>query len=330
MLNSLAIDITNHCNFNCIHCIRDTLSPRAHLAPELLEYVLQEIASLGIKETSLTGGELALHPELKEIFRLHTAYDIRFNFVSNGFLFLEKVLPLLDSKTRGYLTSICFSLDGATARSHDMIRKKGGFAQVLKSITRCLKEGIPVSVKSIVHRKNVKEIPDIAFLCASMGVESLGFIILTPAPRLLTSGLMPSPEEYEEVVKYIKNQIVPAFSMRIDVEGYSDPDFKAGFCNPFHGISMDHQGNLIFCCNLSHPTAKDRPDTFGKEFLGNITEIGIEEGILRHYRLMGWFMEKVINANVTKQTGSNCTDCFQLFGKMEWIKDYESPYNRNC
>ena len=137
-------------------------------------------------------------------------------------------------------------------------------------------------------------------------------------------------QEYEEVIRYIKSQITPTFSMRIDVEGYSDPDLKVGFCNPFHGIAMDHQGNLIFCCNLSHPTAKDRPDTFGKEFLGNIAEIGIEEGLLRHYRLMGWFMEKVINANVTQEPGSNCTNCFHLFGKMEWIKDYESPYNRNC
>lgn len=114
----------------------------------------------------------------------------------------------------------------------------------------------------------------------------------------------------------------------IDVEGYADPDLRVGFCNPAHGLSIDHEGNLIFCCNLSHPTAVNRPDTFGKEYLGNIREIGIQEGVLRHYRLLGWFMEKMINAEPGKYRGNNCTDCFQLFGKMEWVKDYETPYNR--
>ena len=116
--------------------------------------------------------------------------------------------------------------------------------------------------------------------------------------------------------------------MEIGIEGYKDPEFGIQFCNPAYGLSMDHEGNLIFCCNLSHPTAGKVPDTFGREFLGNIKEIGIEEGILRHYRLLAWFMKKIMDSMVIGSQGINCVDCFQLFGKMDWIKDYETPYNR--
>ena len=140
---------------------------------------------------------------------------------------------------------------------------------------------------------------------------------------------MPSHMEYLEVIRYIKGRMLPAFSIKIDIEGYSDPDFQVSFCNPARGISIDHEGNLIFCCNLSHPTADDRPDKFGKEFLGNIEEIGIEEGVLRHYRLLGWFMGEVINSDQTKNSGSDCANCLQRFGKMEWIKNYETPNNRH-
>ena len=328
MINSIAIDITNHCNFECIHCLRDKLSPRAHMDLDILEYVLGEISSVGIREACLTGGEVALYPRLKEAFRLIAESDTRFSLVSNGFFFEERILPLIDSDIRPCFTGACFSVDGADATSHDLIRQEGSFEKVIKAISACVKEGFPVSVKSIVHRKNMKEILDIAFLCASLGVQSLGFVMLSPTPGLISKGLMPSPEEYREVVKYIKGKIIPSFSMGISIEGYSDPDFKVPFCNPAHGLSVDHEGNLIFCCNLSHPTAGAKPDTLGREFLGNIREIGIKEGIIRHYRVLGWFMKRVIDYNLKSGASMDCTGCLQLFHKMDWIRTYESPYNR--
>ncbi|MEA3280020.1 MAG: radical SAM protein [Thermodesulfobacteriota bacterium] len=327
MINNIAIDITNYCNFDCIHCLRDKLSPRAHMQTELLEFVLREVASVGIREVCLTGGEPALHPDLKRIFKLIVEYGMRFSLVSNAFLFEEKILPLIDSAVREHFSGICFSLDGATADSHDMLRREGSFEKVIKAIDVCVKENIPLSVKSIVHKENINDITDVACLCASKGVGSLGFVLLTPTPRLISEELMPSPQEYMDVTKYIKGRIIPSFSMVINIEGYADPDYKVSFCNPAQGISIDHEGNFIFCCNLSHPIAGDRPDTFGREFLGNIKEIGIEEGIIRHYRTFAWFMEKVIDSNLEGRQIKNCVSCFKLFDKMDWIKEYESPYN---
>ncbi len=331
MINSMSIDITTHCNLKCLHCIRDKLSPRKHMPLELLEYILKEVSSIGIREVCLTGGEVALHPDIEEIFDLFVKYRTIFSFVSNGLVFEEKILSFLKtkSKTRQHLAGACFSLDGATGDSHDAIRGNGSYDKVISSIKSCEKENIPVSVKSIMHRKNLNEIADTAFLCASLGVQNLGFIVLTPSPYLISNKLMPSPQEYVKAIRFIKGKIQPSFSMEIGIEGYSDSERKVSFCNPARGISVDHEGNLIFCCNLSHPTAADRPDTFGREFLGNIREIGIEEGILRHYRLLGWFMDKVVHAGPGKSGRSTCVDCLHLFGKMDWIKSYETPYNRH-
>jgi len=322
MINTIAIDITNHCNFDCVHCLRDKLGPRAHMGPDLLEYILKQMGSVGIESACLTGGEAALHPQLDRVFALLKDHEIAFSLVSNGFLFLEKIMPLLDDAIRPCFTGACFSLDGATAQSHDRIRKEGSYERVIEAIKACVKKGIPVSVKSILHNENLGEIQEVAFLCASLGVQSLGFVILTPTPRLISEGLMPSAPAYEEAVHFIKGRMIPAFGMRIEIEGYSDPDYKPRFCNPAHGLSVDHEGNFIFCCNLSHPTAGDVPNTLGKECLGNITEIGIEEGILRHYRMLAWFMEKVMSG---ARGIRNCTDCFRLFGKLDWMKAYESP-----
>lgn len=329
MINTVAIDITNHCNFDCLHCIRDRLSPRAHISLELLDFILKETSSVGKREISFTGGEIALHPELKEIFKLLLRHRLLFNFVTNGYLFKDNILPLLNSRVKKHLSGICFSLDGATPETHDFIRREGSFERVIESIKRCIKEGINVSVKSIIYRKNMKEVADIAMLCASLGVRDLGFIVLTPSPGMLDAGLMPSPDEYQDIVRYIQNSIIPSFSIQINIEGYGGDERMFRFCNPAYGLSIDHEGNLIFCCNLSHPTANSRPDRFGKELLGNIREIGIQEGIIRHYRLLAWFMEKTMKSPIFKEPpGGTCTACYYLFNKMDWIKEYETPYNR--
>ncbi|MBN2688182.1 MAG: radical SAM protein, partial [Deltaproteobacteria bacterium] len=164
MINNIAIDITNYCNFDCIHCIRDKIAPRAHMDPELFNFILGQITSVGIQDACLTGGEPALHPDLAGIFKSFSDFGVYFSLVSNGFLFEDIILPLFDSKVREYLTGVCFSLDGSTAASHDMIRREGSFERVISSINACVKQNIPVSVKSIVHRENMDGIVDVAAL----------------------------------------------------------------------------------------------------------------------------------------------------------------------
>jgi MoaA/NifB/PqqE/SkfB family radical SAM enzyme len=328
MIYNVAIDITNHCNFDCIHCLRDKVAPRVHMRTDLLDLIVKEITSVGIMNVCLTGGEPALHPELNRIFDLLVDHSARFSLVSNGFLFEDRILPLFDSRVKEYLTGICFSLDGATSASHDMMRKQGSFDRVIRSIQTCVKEKIPVSVKSIVHRENIKEIVDVAHLCASMGVRSLGYVLLTPTPRLVSRNLLPAAEEYAEIIRYITGRIMPSYAMTVNIEGHANPDFRIPFCNPAYGISFDHLGNFIFCCNLSHPTNGDSPNVFGREYLGNIREIGIEEGILRHYRTLAWFMDRIMRLDPEKDGPVNCTKCFRLFGKLKWMEADEGSDNR--
>jgi len=329
MIYNAAIDITNHCNFDCIHCLRDKKSPRMHMDPDLMASILDAISSVGIGNVCLTGGEPALYPELSRVFDIIADHGIAFSLVSNAFLFEERIRPVLSPKARRFLTGICFSLDGATAECHDMIRMKGSFDKVIRAIEVCVNEEIPVSVKSIVHRGNMNGIVDVAYLCASKGVANLGYVLLTPTPLLVSRNLMPAAEDDVKIVRYVKGRLTPSFSMEIGVEGYADPDYRVSFCNPAQGISVDHLGNLIFCCNLSHPTNGGIPDVMGRECLGNIAEIGIEEGILRHYRTMAWFMDGVIHSDPRKGRPVNCTECFRRFGKLAWMDAYEGPDHRD-
>ncbi len=319
MLSSVGIDITNYCNLDCVHCLRDKVAPRKHMSLDTLKRILTETSHIGIRNSAITGGEIALHPQLKEVFEMHAEMKIPFNFVSNGIYFHEKILPLLTDKIKKFLTVVCFSLDGATEESHGALRGSGNFEAVIKSIQTCVRMGLPVSVKSVVHKKNLQEVEDIAFLCASLGVANLGYIYPTPTQRMLQANLMPSNKEWVKVSNTIKRKIMSLYAMAIGIEGASETTVKATFCNPARSLEFDHEGNMIFCCNLSNPTAGDKLNTLGKEFIANIHETDIKEAVLLHYERLGWFMERInkVNGDEGPSIG-RCSDCFKLFGKAPW------------
>ena len=305
--------------------------PRRHLNLNIIKILLKKISNIGIRSVCFTGGEPALHPQLDKIIDLLCEYKRNFNLVSNGYFFIEKILPLLDAKARKLFTGVCFSLDGAGPASHDLIRGKGSYDLVIRSIKAARNKSIAVSVKTILHKQNLNELFETAYLCASAGVAELGYIVLTPSPGLLKSGLIPSPEEISEAITYVKDKLMPSFRMKINIEGYSSGKLRMSLCNPAYGLSLDHLGNFIFCCNLSHPSAGNAPDKMGKEYLGNIMTDDLDDIIYRHYKLLAWFTEQMMN----KKSGSlaahsgNCLDCYNLFDKMKWMKKNDSPYNRN-
>jgi len=66
---SLCFEITNVCSKHCLHCLRDKLEPPASISLSLMEKVLAQARELKIREVSLTGGEVTLHPQFQELDR---------------------------------------------------------------------------------------------------------------------------------------------------------------------------------------------------------------------------------------------------------------------
>ena len=48
---TVAIGITNVCNLDCIHCLRNKVEPKFSISPDLFKKIIVQIAELGIKLT---------------------------------------------------------------------------------------------------------------------------------------------------------------------------------------------------------------------------------------------------------------------------------------
>ena len=330
-MDGLTIELTNACNRQCIHCIRNKVDPREFLPLTLARDILTQADSLGIHTICLTGGEVTLYPHLEEFVALVVDHGFTFSLVTNGRRFKEKLLPLLSApKNREKLTAVCFSLDGASAETHDALRGRGSYREVLEAATVCKLANIPFSLKSFISNFNKAELTDLAMLGADLGTQDHGFLHPFPSPRLIREGVIPDPEELGRTVRWITDNLAKALRPRISLEGYGSGTVLFTCQNILRNTNIDYQGNLILCCNLSHVTQeKGIPSSVGREWLADLKEVSLKEGIIRHFEAVAKLMEARLQDmdELKGPTYIPCYWCLQHFGKLDWLRDFpESPW----
>ena len=143
----ILIELTNHCNRSCKHCLDGRHGADGFLKVDIIEKVLQSAHSHGYKDISFTGGEPALHPGFIEIITTVCEAGYNFGFVTNGWNFIEIYEKLRPYRDR--LTGITFSLDGAREETHDRIRGKGSYRRVMQAMSVCIvKENLKIQTTS--------------------------------------------------------------------------------------------------------------------------------------------------------------------------------------
>jgi len=330
-LRILAFEPTNLCNRSCRHCFRNRADPPGFLPLETAAAVLSQARPLGFKAVALTGGEVALYPYLGDLLRLIAAQGFDFTLVTNGCRFPEDVLPLLlEPEVKERVQSVCLSLDGAGPETHDALRGPKSFREVIEALNLCRNHGLPASLKSMVTTLNRGELTELAFLGARLGVAEHGFLYPFPTPDFIRTGLLPSPQEMQDTIQWLQDNLMGVMRHKITLEGYSTDGVVLNCGHLVEHLNVDYQGNLIFCCTLSHSTLGDGvPTPPGRELVANLTEVSLEEGIVRQFRLAAEIMEARLNgggkpAGVSK---TPCHWCLKYFGKLDWLKDFpDSPW----
>lgn len=169
--------VTWRCNYRCTFC---DLPDRARGDPPLATLVerLTAIAASGALAVGLTGGEPLLHPQLFEVIAAARRLGLLVHLNSNGSRLTEAaVAPLLASG----LHSINLSLDGATAATHDALRRvPGSFAQIERTVRALLaarRRGSPrLALVMAVGAENAGEVAPFLAVARAWGVDGAGFL----------------------------------------------------------------------------------------------------------------------------------------------------------
>jgi MoaA/NifB/PqqE/SkfB family radical SAM enzyme len=330
-MKHIVLEPTNRCNRSCRYCFRNKADPPGFLPLKIAESILSQAAALGFKMVCLTGGEVALYPHLGDLLHLTVAQGFDFTLVTNGYRFPAYILPLLlepDLKER--LASVSFSLDGVRAETHDGLRGLKSFREVLEGMTLCRNHQLPFSLKSVITNSNRGELTELALLGARLGAGEHDFLYPFPTPTFIKDGLLPSPQEVQDTVHWIQDNLMGVICNKITLNGHSVGGGILDCGQLVDFLNIDYQGNLIFCCTLSHMTVGDgTPTSFSGELVADLKEVSLKEGIVRQFRKATEVMEARLNLNDNSEGISEtpCHWCLKYFGKLGWLKEFpDSPW----
>jgi MoaA/NifB/PqqE/SkfB family radical SAM enzyme len=268
----LGIELNNVCNLDCGHCFRGIYrgAPEENkdlfLPLDLLDKILREAKPLGYHHVAITGGEPPMHPRFGEALDLIAGHGFTYHFLTNARNFQKTLKAVSTPLRRSKLGGITFSLDGATEATHDGIRGKNSYREVVTSIATCQAVGIEPSIVTTINRANRHEIDQLALLGAHLKVRRQIFSHQMPTEHNLDQELILPVSEWRAVERDVARAISGfRHEIQMAVGFYSEYYLPRCAALSLEDINIDYRGRLTLCCQLSNyrDVKEDGEDVIG-------------------------------------------------------------------
>ncbi len=328
-VTQLAFHVTDRCQLDCIHCLRDPEKKPVDLPLELIARVLDEVGHLhGTSHISLTGGEPTLHPQFVALIDAIAARGMTWHMISNGRTFGW----LLDAFAgrpgrREAMTQVYFSLDGADEETHDRIRGPGSFREVMSACALATANGIPLVLQLVVNAINQAQIEAFGMLASQLGAMRVSFCVAQPTGTLHDRVLFLSPAQWWQVSDRLDRL---AHTLRIEVRTPEGWPQKQPFhvCEVFQSrqLHVDVQGRLNLCCQHAGIPQSESPPSGESDVVADLRETSLGQA---QVRLLG-VIHRAEAARLSQLDAGGARDawddfpcnwCLAHFGKPHWRGD---------
>ncbi len=196
----LAWQLTNECNFACLHCIEESGPGKAfkdELDDEQVFDLMRGAIELDVPYISLSGGEPMLHPRFFDLVEFGAARGAQLKIETNGaYLTEEACRRLADAEVK----SVQVSLDGATRETFNRMRVRGDFDQVMQGIKNLRAAAVPLEINYSPTKFNAHEIGQAVDLAHELGAISFysGRTMYTGNAVKTWHKMAPSDEQYHD------------------------------------------------------------------------------------------------------------------------------------
>jgi MoaA/NifB/PqqE/SkfB family radical SAM enzyme len=322
-LRQIAFHLTDRCQLDCRHCLRDPGKRPLDLDPLLVDRVVgQTVRLYDCTHVGLTGGEPVLHPRLAEVVDAVVRHGATWHVVTSGNRF-EVLLALLaaGARRREALRSVDLSLDGPRAEVHDAIRGPGSFREVMAAAARCKADEIPFSFQTTLHAVNVDTIEEVGLAASHLGARQLMFSLMQATGTEGDRELFLRPA----ALRAVRDRVVRlADALKLSVgmaEGFPLQErFHVCVAHTTETMHVDPRGRLSLCCQLSGTPGGD-----GSDAVAELAEVDLVEGHRRVLELIHRSQARRL-AEIAAGPGDAwdrfpCNVCLRSFGKPYWTDD---------
>jgi radical SAM protein with 4Fe4S-binding SPASM domain len=278
----LTLSITGACNLACCHCwVRaGEASSHAHVPLATLRRLVKEFADIGGDGVRITGGEPLCHPHWLDIVQYSCSQGFKtVALQTNAMLLKDGHLAALRELDFPGL-SIQVSLDGATPRTHDLVRGEGAFSGALQGIMKLVQEGLArrVSLFFTEMRHNLGEIPELLNFADSMGIGSVSTGSMVLCGRASETSLV-APPEVEQYLSLLERydrdvhfrELYKKIGSVAALEWRSGDAIRQGCCTFIENPYLTPSGSL-YPCLLCHADEYSVGGVFEKGLAAAIAE----------------------------------------------------------
>ena len=324
-LQRLNFHLTDRCQLNCDHCLRDPLSKAIDLELELIESALdQGRAAFDVGHVGLTGGEPTLHPRFYEVIDAITERGLTWHMVSNGERFGHVLQRLGERPKRLENLAMCnFSLDGANEETHDALRERGNFRSVMQAATLCGARGLDFLFQLMLHARNVALIEALALLASQLGAAKMAYNFTQPTGTFLDRSLQLPAVEWRRAVDRIR-RAADAFKLEIfcaDTGPHEEP-FRVCEVWRHASLHVDYRGRLTMCCQHAGVPGDDATIS---DVAGDLREVSLVDAHARFTQIVNHTVEARLQALRRADLDEwdrhfSCNWCLKHFGRPHWIE----------
>ena len=321
----ISFHVTDRCQVNCDHCLRDPGKKPLDLPLSILESAVDQARALyGVPHVGLTGGEPTLHPQFYEMVDAIVDRGCTWHMVTNGERFDRVVLRLAERPERlSRLRMLNLSLDGATQATHDSIREQGSFEAVMRAASICEVRKIPFLLQMTLSARNVDEIEAMALLASQLGAKKVSFNFTQPTGTFLDAAMHLSAADWKRAMDRIE-RVRASFKLEV-INSENGPSPTPFFMcemwrqGQFH---VDTKGRLTLCCQHSGTPGGDEESVVA----GDLAQVSLSDAHARYTEIVHELMQARIRALREPELSEwdrdfSCNWCLKHFDKPHWSED---------
>ncbi|WP_062196887.1 sporulation killing factor system radical SAM maturase [Massilibacterium senegalense] len=208
---SCTLQLTNGCNLFCSFCYS---SSGKRLESELKANdwitVMQNLATRGITDITLTGGEARLIKGFKQVLTTASSLFTNVHLFSNGLHWNPVELDLISDLSNVYVQ---ISIDGSSD-IHDHLRgKTGAFRESMETVKQLANRNVPTLIAMTVNPTNYKSIEEVIDSSVSAGANIFRAGITLPVGRGENVSFGLTKDEYA----YVQNALNKSVEKHGDV-----------------------------------------------------------------------------------------------------------------
>ncbi len=274
------VHIIQNCNSPCTMCDCWMTKGKKWHSRDSLFKIHQKLKSLGAVGIMVSGGEPLMHPELEGILKDLKELGLEIYLNTNGILLKNK----MEFLTNLNIDELVISLDGINADDYKTIRGTDKFELVVQNV-KLFKEKNPqtrVVTRTTLTKYSLNNLFPFIELAKNIGIDHIGFSPLDVSSesfnrsnqneereQKLIGNLLPSKEELQQTIGWLKIDHNNNLLLRLEEEGYIawGPDkivkclelyiniidgnkrkFNKEACMfPFFSMLVDYDGSLRGC-----------------------------------------------------------------------------------